>query len=59
MTNVRVICPCCDEDIGLTEPDELTLPIVSGRILGSFVCHTRQSGWRISVQLKQFQEDDD
>lgn len=55
---VRVICPTCGENIGLTEPDELILPIVSGNMLGMFVCHVCQSGWRISVEFKSFKTDD-
>ena len=56
--HIRVICPTCNEDIGLTEPDELILPIVSGNMLGSFVCHVCQSGWRISVEFKSFNTED-
>ena len=58
--HVRVICPTCGEDIGLTEPDELILPVVSGNMLGMFVCHVCPSGWRISCdfKLKPFKTDE-
>ena len=57
--DVRVICPTCSEDIVLTEPDELILPIVSGNMLGSFVCHVCQSGWKISLKFTPFPTIDD
>ena len=59
MSSPTVLCPCCGEHIGLTEPDELILPIHHGTIFGSFVCHACQSGWKIEAAFEPFDTTDD
>jgi hypothetical protein len=49
---IRVVCPCCTEDIGLTSPDELlTSTITAGCEFASFCCHVCQSMWKVSARF--------
>lgn len=61
MTELRVLCPRCGEDIGLSD-DEYVGPVsaeVASLHFASFVCHVCHSGWRVYPRFEAFKTDDD
>ncbi len=48
---LRVICPTCDEDIGLKDSDELILPAKHLERLAWFKCHNCRDCWEVTTQI--------
>lgn len=54
---VRVICPQCDEDIGLVG-DELQLPLTHNERAGSFNCHVCRASWFVKATFEAVEDPD-